>query len=138
MGVKNRNHFLVLLIICFTLFGCSMAGSKVHFTDAKMAAGVDKNLAPVNVTDTFPQGTTRVFCWFRWKDSDINTQILAKWDYVTDQIHILDYVFFVPRRNGMGSVSLSMPEGKEMPSGTYRITFMLEKHILKSLTFEIK
>ncbi len=145
MNDKTKNHLWVLFIICFAIFGGSMmaimvankAANKVHFTDVRVAAAVDENMAPVNVT-TFPQGTTKVFCWFQWQDSEVNTQIVAKWDYVTDQIHILDYTFSIPRRSGMGSISLSMPEGKVMPSGEYLVTLMLEKQTLKSLTFEIQ
>ncbi len=145
MNIKTGNYIWVFFIICFAVFGCSMvaimvankAANKVHFTDVRIATAVDANVAPVNVT-SFPQGTIKVFCWFQWQDSEVNTPIVAKWDYVTDQIHILDYTFSIPRRSGMGSISLSMPEGKVMPSGEYQLTLMLGKQTLKSLTFEIK
>jgi len=114
------------------------AANRVHFTDVKIARAVDENMAPINVTNTFPKGTIKVFCWFKWQDSKVNTQIVVKWDYVTDQIHIIDNTFSIPRRSGMGSVSLIMPKGKVMPSGTYQVTLMQEKLALKSLAFEIQ
>ncbi|MDO8675226.1 MAG: hypothetical protein Q7K71_03810 [Candidatus Omnitrophota bacterium] len=138
MNNKNKNRIWAVFIICFALLGCSKMDSKVHITDIKIATAVDENIVPVKVTNIFPKGTTGVFCWFKWQDSEINTPIVAKWDYETDNIHVLDYTFSIPRRNGRGSVSLSMPEGKPMPSGSYRITLALGKQDLKSLTFEIQ
>ncbi len=167
MTDKTKNYLWVLfIIICFAIFGYLMitlmvtnkvnspdggmptaadenttafqAPTQVHFTNAKIATAVDENMLPVKVTNIFPAGTTQVFCWFQWQDSDVNTQIVAKWEYVTDRIHILDYAFSIPRRKGMGSISLSMPEGKTLPSGEYRINLTKEDQTLKSLLFKIK
>jgi len=99
---------------------------------------VDENLMPVKIMDVFPKGTSKVSCWIQWRDAKINTQILAKWHYVTDDIPILDYVFTIPKKEGMGSVTLTMPDGKNLPSGQYRVEIVLGKRVLKSLAFRIE
>ncbi len=138
MNNKNVSSILLLSLIPFLFLGCSTKSNKVHITDIKIATAIDENITPVKVTNIFPKDTSKVFCWFQWKDSEVNTQIVARWDYVTDTIHILDYAFSIPRRNGIGSVSLSMPEGKTIPPGLYQITLMLGNQTLKSLTFQIE
>lgn len=139
MSIKKFRLVLPLLFIILALSACSeLSAGKIHITDAKIAAGVDEKLMPVRVTDVFPKGTRTVFCWFKWKDAEINTPIIAKWYFVTDDIHVLDYTFKITRKEGAGNVSLSMPEGKLLPSGSYRLDLMLGGRKLKSRTFEVK
>ena len=126
-----------MVVICLSLAGCSLMEDKVHIIDIKTATSVDSNLAPVQVTETFPEGTTKVFCWFKWKDSPTGTQLTAKWDYVSEKIHVMDYSFSIPRRNGMGGVLLTMPKGKTLPTGSYRITLWDGKQSVKSVPFEV-
>ncbi|MFA4981861.1 MAG: hypothetical protein WC592_05260 [Candidatus Omnitrophota bacterium] len=103
----------------------------------KTAMGVDDKYMPVNPMNVFPDGTTRIFCWFSWKDARKDVKILARWRYVTDDISILDYTFAIPRKEGSGSVSLAMPEGKTLPPGLYRVTLNAGHRELKSLEFNI-
>lgn len=137
---KRKIRIIVsLFFILFTLSACINGSGKIRIRDAKIATGVDENLLmPVKVTDSFPKGTSQVFCWFQWKDAKVDTEILAKWHYVTDDIRILDYTFKIPRKEGSGSISLSMPEGKILPSGSYRLDLTTGKNILKSLSFKIQ
>jgi len=119
--------------------GCSLfAPEKIALTDAKIVTTVDEKLMPVKVTDTFPRGTQKVSCWFAWKNAKINTQLVARWHFTTDDIHILDYDFNIPKKEGAGSVMLSMPDDKILPSGQYRIDLSLGKKVLKRLTFRIE
>ncbi|MFH1441691.1 MAG: hypothetical protein ABIH18_06625 [Candidatus Omnitrophota bacterium] len=130
---------ILFLFITLVLFGCSLEKKpKLEITNAKIAAGIDEKLMPVKITDIFPQGTEKVYCWFEWKNAKINTPIAAKWYYVTDNIHILDYTFTIPRKKGTGSVSLSMPEGKTLPAGEYKLDLNKDKFTLKTLTFTIQ
>ena len=129
---------LVLSAAIFALPGCSFLNRDVTITDAKIATSVDENLMPVNVTDVFPKGATKISCWFQWRDAKINTQVMAKWHYVTDDVHILDYNFNIPKKSGNGSVILSMPEGKTLPSGSYKVGLYLGKALLKSLNFRVE
>ena len=123
----------------FILSACAFSpGGDINITDAKTATAVDEKLMPVHITSIFPKETTKVVCWFQWKDADINTQILAKWHYVTDDIHILDYLFSIPKKTGSGSVALSVPEGKTLPAGQYKIGLVVGKRALRSLTFTIE
>ena len=134
----SRNDVLIssmLLIAIVALFGCDIAKSPMHLVDAKIATAVDENLMPLKITDTFPKGTSKVSCWIKWKDTKINTELVASWHYVTDDMHILDYSFIIPKKEGMADIGVSMPN---LPSGEYKVDLMLGKRVLKSLTFRIE
>ncbi|MDD5428712.1 MAG: hypothetical protein PHI58_05710 [Candidatus Omnitrophica bacterium] len=131
----------VILAVMLTISAsaCSLSGNRsINITDAKIVTAVDEKLMPVQVMDKFQKGTTKVVCWFQWKDAKVNTQVIAKWHYVTDDIHILDYTFSIPKKTGSGSVTLSAPEGKTLPAGEYKIELTAEKHSLRSLKFTIE
>jgi len=125
----------VFLFVTLVLTGC--IDSPITMTDAKIATGIDEKLMPTEVKDIFPSGTKTIFCWFQWKDGKVDTKITATWYFVTDDIRILDYKFAIPRKEGWGSVSLSMPEGKTLPVGSYKVDLLLNTHKLKSLTFKV-
>lgn len=130
---------ILALIVALSLGGCSMMeSSKVRLVDAKMAQGVDEYFMPVDVTDSFPVGTERVTCWIKWKDSKINTEIIARWHYLTDDVHIVDYPFNIPKREGSGGITITMPGGKKFPAGSYKVDLLLDKRPLKSLTFRVE
>lgn len=134
----RKGIILILFAFILSLPACSLLKRDITITDAKIVAGVDEKLMPVKVTDVFPRGTSKVSCWFRWRDAKINTQILAKWHYVTDDVHILDYNFNIPKKDGMGSVMLSMPEGKTLPQGSYQVELFLGKRLIISLAFKVE
>jgi len=107
--------------------------------EAKIVTGVDKQLTPLKVTNFFPKNTSKVSAWISWRNAKINTQILVKWYYVTDDVPIYDYNLNIPKREGIANVVLSMPEGKILPSGTYKVTILLgKKRLTKPLTFVIE
>lgn len=135
--LKQALIFIILLSV-FVLPGCGLLGRDITITDAKIVTGVGENLMPLKIVDVFAKGTSNVSCWFQWRNAKINTQLLAKWHYVTDDVHILDYNFNIPKKDGMGSVVLSMPEGKTLPSGSYKVGLYLGKTLLKSLNFTIE
>ncbi|MFH1190194.1 MAG: hypothetical protein V1682_05825 [Candidatus Omnitrophota bacterium] len=137
----RRNSAVIVSIFLTTAFvvsGCGIGKSAIHLVDAKIATAVDENLMPVKVTDIFPKGTDKVSCWIKWNDTQINTQLVASWHYITDDIHVLDYSFIIPKKEGMGSVVLAMPNGKNLPSGEYKVDLILGNRVLKSLTFRIE
>jgi hypothetical protein len=104
-----------------------------------MVTGVDKEMAPLKVTNFFPKNTSKVSAWISWRNAKINTQLLVKWYYVTDDVPIYDYNLNIPKRDGIANVVLSMPEGKVLPSGLYKVTILLgKKQLAKPLTFEIQ
>ena len=141
MTVKN---FLIvalsaLFIFSFALSGCDIFSSgKLKITDIKMASAINEKLAPVHPTGSFPNGTSRVYCWFGWRNAAANTQLMAKWYYISENINILNYPFNIPNRDGSGSVLLAMPEGQTLPSGSYKIDLIIYNHIIKSCEFKIK
>jgi len=129
---------VILFAAIFTLPGCSLLNRDITLTNAKIVTGVDENLMPVKAMNIFPKGTTKVSCWFQWRNAKLNTQVVAKWHYVTDDVHILDYNFNIPKKDGNGSVILSMPEGKVLPGGSYKVGLYLGKSLLKSLDFSVE
>ena len=109
-----------------------------RIVNSSMASGVTDKFTPVNVTDVFPEKTRTVFCWFEWKNAKVGMEIVAKWEYLTDEIHILDYAFKIPRKKGSGSVSLTMPEGKTLPSGDYEVSLNQSNRLCKRLQFKVE
>ena len=103
-----------------------------------MAYGIDEKYNPINATQQFPNGTSKVFCWFQWKDATINTPVTAKWVYVTGDIPVLNYTLSVPRKEGSGGIALAMPQGKTLPAGSYKVTLESDKKAsLKSVQFTV-
>lgn len=129
---------LLFAAIC-VLSSCSFIGpTEIRITDAKTVTGVDEKLMPVHITNAFPGGTSKVVCWFQWKEAKVNVEVTAKWHYVTDDIHILDYPFRIPKKTGAGSVALSAPEGKSLPGGLYKVELAIGNRVLKSVNFTIE
>ena len=136
----RRNIILVSIFILPTLFVYNL-NKHVDITiqEAKIVTGVDKELKPLKVTNFFPKNTSKVSAWISWQDAKINSQISVKWYYATDDVPIYDYNLNIPKREGIANVVLSMPEGKTLPSGTYKVTILLgKKHLTKPLVFEIE
>ena len=139
--MRNNKIIIFLIVVAVGVLVSSaywLIDRNAIITDARIAAAIDEKLMPIKVTDTFPPGTSKVYCWIKWQDAKINTQIVAKWHYITDDIPINEYVFVIPKRNGTGSVSLSMPAGKMLPSGLYKVSLLSGRRVLKSLTFTIE
>jgi hypothetical protein len=134
----RKGMLLILLTAFFAVSGCSIFDKEIKITDAKIVTGVDEKLMPVKILDVFPKDTSSVSCWFQWRDAKISAMIVAKWHYVTDDVHILDYNFTIPKKEGMGSVMLSMPEGKVLPSGSYKVELFSGKRLIKSLAFKVQ
>lgn len=138
LTITNKGLALVFAVI-FSLAGCSLLQSgRFEILDAKTTTAIDENLEPVIITDSFPDGTTKVFCWMRWQNAKINTQIMTKWHFVTDDVHIVDHPFIITKKDGSGSVELAMSEGKVLPPGLYKIDILLGKRILRTLNFKIE
>jgi hypothetical protein len=131
---------LILTVAAFAAIpACSvMEAPKVRLLDAKMASAVDANFMPVGVTGSFPASTERVTCWIKWKDARVNTEIVAKWHYLTDDVHIVDYPFNIPKREGSGGITINMPGGKKFPAGSYKVDLSLEGRLLKTLEFRVE
>lgn len=129
---------VTILALLFQLTSCAKREQgSIHILSVKMAKGINEKYMPVDTTNIFPEGTMKVYCWFSWRDAEKNMEILAKWHYLTDDIPIVEYAFAIPRREGVGSVSLSMPEGKVLPPGLYRIELKYGTRTLKSVTFKV-
>ncbi len=129
----------ILLIASLAISGCQASSyGKFRITEIKMAPAINEDLMPLKPMDSFPGGTSRVFCWFKWENAEVSSRIIAKWYYTSENINILNYPLNIPRRDGSGSVLLSMPEGKTLPSGSYRIDLVINNHTLKSREFKIE
>jgi hypothetical protein len=136
----NTVHKISILAFSFlfilALSACNMQ-SGIYIIDAKTATGIDEKLMPIKALGNFPKDTSKVFCWFQWKNSQPDTEIMASWHFVTDDVHILDYSFAIPRKDGVGSVSLAMPENKNLPPGLYRVQLKTKQQLLKSVGFTV-
>ena len=138
MKLQRFKILIVIFLAAGMLDGCcNLSAGKFALVDAKVAMGIDDKFMPVEVTDSFPANASKVYCWFQWKDAPKDTKILAHWHYVTEDISILDYTFVIPKKNGVGSVSLEMPQGKTLPSGTYRVDLFLKNQKVKSVAFKV-
>ncbi|MEI7751994.1 MAG: hypothetical protein WCJ71_07890 [Candidatus Omnitrophota bacterium] len=148
MKIEISNRLLVLWLILIALaIGTFFVYTKkeqkveavgIHITDAKMTTGLDEQLMPLQVTDVFPRTTKLVYCWFSWADATPKMGLKASWNYTIDDIRILLYDVQIPRRAGSGGISLTMPDGKVFPVGAYRLDFIANGKILRSLTFKVK
>ena len=138
MNNKNIRIILVATLLTVSLAACSLLPPKIRLLEAKMATAVDQNLIPVKVTDSFPRDSSKACCWIKWRDARINTQILASWHYLTDDIHILDYSFNIPKKDGSGGIALTMPDGRSLPSGSYKVDLFCGKSLLRSLRFTVE
>ena len=136
-----RLKIIILLFsvtVIFTLSTYLIQPSKdFRIIGTSTAKEVNEKLKPVGITNAFPPETSTIYCWFEWAGAKPNTSIMTSWYYVTEDIHILDYTFDIPRKSGSGSVSLSMPQGKELPAGAYRVDLRKKNRILRSLNFRI-
>ena len=133
-GCKFRHILTVLFALCIigVSASCNLINRDITIVDARTAVDLDEKMMPVKITDAFPPSTTKVACWINWKNAKINTQLVANWHYVTDDIHILDHIFTIPRKNGTGGVILSMPDGKNFPAGLYKVTLLVIDPALQS------
>jgi hypothetical protein len=142
-GVKMRTKTMIILasfLILLTLFLYNLnRHADIVIRNAIIVTGVDKQMTPLKVTNFFPKNTSKVCAWINWRNARINTQVLVKWHYVTDDVPIYDYSLNIPKREGIANVVLAMPAGKTLPSGTYKVTILSGKKLLrKPLTFEIE
>ena len=140
MRYRKTIIILVVLVTLALLWILNLNRQRgIIIQEAKMVTGVDKQLMPLKVTNFFPKNTSKVSAWISWRNAKINTQLLVKWYYVTDDVPIYDYNLNIPKREGIANVVLSMPEGKVLPSGLYKVTILSgKKQLTKPLTFEIQ
>lgn len=138
--MKSTSFKILIIIFLLASFfgsGCNSKPDKFVLVDARVATGIDDKFMPTNVTNKLPAGTAKVYCWFQWRDAPKDTKILAHWHYASEDVSILDYTFIIPKKNGVGSVSLEMPQGKTLPIGTYRVDLLLQNKRIKSVAFSV-
>ena len=129
---------VISLAIAISLAACAQWDAKIRLIDAKITTELDKDLMPVRIMQNFPANTSKVSCWIQWRDARINTQLFARWHYITDDIHIIDHTLNIPKKDGTGGVTLSMPEGSRLPSGQYKVDIMIGRRVLKTLRFKVE
>lgn len=105
--------------------------------DAKMTLKSDENRNPTQPLRQFPAGTEKVSCSFRWENAEPRLKVKAHWYYVTEDIHILDASFKLTRRSERGVTSLTMPKGKPLPAGNYRLDFEVHHKVICSVAFSV-
>lgn len=141
INLSLRDMLIIIGIISLILlipFIYSRINVGINIVDMKMATALDDQLMPVNIAETFPRNTMQVYCWVEWRNAKSNIEISAKWQYLTDEILITNYPFYISRKNGSGGISLAMPQGKTFPVGSYRVDLMRGNRKIKSITFKVK
>ena len=83
--LKKLYPVLILLSCFYAISVYKAEAADINITDIKMAAAVDENLMAIQPMDAFPKATLKVFCWFKWQDAKLNTQITARWHYITER-----------------------------------------------------
>ncbi len=112
-------------------------GPVFRLVDVKMAMGADENRNPVDVTNEFPAGTEKIYAAFTWENAESNLQVVARWYYTSEDIHILDSSFTLTRRSEKGVTTLTMPKGKPLPPGDYRLDFEIKGKKANSVEFKV-
>lgn len=142
MHNKIITIILIAIILALSLFWILSLSQQrnIIIQEAKMVTGVDKDMTPLKVTDSFPKNTPKVSTWISWKNAKINSQLLVRWYYVTDDVPIYDYNLNIPKKDGVANVIISMPEGKNLPSGLYKVSIFAtgKKRPIKILSFKIE
>ena len=137
--MKNLLGINIFLVTALCLVGASAFAEDhpIQIVDMKTALNVDDAFQPVDPTNKFAANTSKVFCWFQWKNGQVNSPINAHWTYLTEKIDVLDYKVTIPRHEGAGGVALAMPEGKTLPPGEYEVRLENGKASLKSIKFKV-
>ncbi len=141
----SMKRLLNLYLLVWVLLSCVLTSAgyaenaSIQIVEMKTAQNIDEKYRPVNPASSFSADTSKVYCWFKWKDGQTNTPISAQWTYLTENIPVLDYKIVIPRREGAGGVALSMPEDKKLPAGEYEVTLKTDAGTaLKSLKFKVE
>ena len=137
-----RKNFAALLILSSLAFALphaeSGSGEPFEITEAVMCADFNKeSRKPIAVTSEFPKGTKVVHSWFSWKNAAPGLKFIARWHFVSGNIHILDLPVTLTRHMDHGIVSLEMPKGKTFPAGSYRLDFEYEGRTVKTISFTV-
>ena len=130
--------FACLSLLLFQIgTGPAAAAPPFEITAAKMCKQVGPNRNPIGITDSFPPGTRAVHAWFSWKNGEPGFKVVAKWNYASENLRVLDYPFALTRVADHGVVSLRMPPGKSLPTGSYRLDFEVNGKVVKSVMFKV-
>lgn len=130
---------VAVIVLGLVAGGAALASAPtVKITDIKMTHNIDEKFMPVQPSKQFPVGTTKLFCWFEWKNAEVGDALSARWAYLTDKIMILEHQVSIPRAEGRGGIALAMPGEKNFPAGLYevRLENSAKKH-LKTIKFRI-
>ena len=106
-------------------------GPVFRLVDVKMAMGADENRNPVDVTNEFPAGTEKIYAAFTWENAESNLQVVARWYYTSEDIHILDSSFTLTRRSEKGVTTLTMQKANRF---LLEITALISKSKAKKPT----
>jgi hypothetical protein len=110
----------------------------IRIAQMRMAAGIDERYEPVGATEVFAAKTAKVYCWFRWEDAPPDTTLQARWTYLPKKIKIFEYPVSIPRPAGSGGIAMTMPKGRFLPPGAYRIELWdRHHHLVESLQFSV-
>lgn len=128
---------MLILGLIFLTSISSAEDSGIRILDMKTAQGISEKYEPIKPSNTFPKGTSKVFCWFAWKDNEKKSPVTAKWTYLTDDIPVLSYSVPISRVSGSAGTSFAMPAGKTLPPGEYEVELQVDQKTLRSTRFTV-
>lgn len=139
-GVGKRRVLTGLCVAVLVVSAAVMvlpAPTPFEITEAVVCREVDRERGPVGSASEFPMGTGSVACWFSWKRAPRNLPLQGRWYYVTGDRPILDVPVILTRDSGQGQFLLRMPPGNVLPSGSYRIRFLVNEKVVKTVPFAV-
>ena len=126
-----------ILALLLVIYIPSAQAAGFHIIDAKTCRSVDKNRDPLEIISEFPAGTETVYCWFSWENALPGSTLKALWYFETQKTHILDYPMKLSVAAEHGACSLHMPEGHPFLPGNYRLNFVMDGKIVRSVNFKV-
>jgi len=119
------------------------APSTATLSDVTMCTSLDLSTnKPLDKTDIFPNDVSIIFCSFKVSNADFNTNIKARWTYISGEVDSLKgKVIYEPSTKVEGrqyiSFSIGMPPGKQLPIGQYSVTLSVEGKEQANVPFSV-
>ncbi len=117
--------------------------SAATLSDATMCTSLDLlTNKPLDKIDVFPSDISTIFCSVKVNKGDFNTNIKARWTYVSGELENLKgKTIYEPAIKAEGreyiSFSIGMQPGKQLPIGQYNVTLFVENKEQVNVPFTV-
>lgn len=114
------------------------AAQTFTLTSIQLGEALSPDLSVGTPAARFKSDTARIYCSFSWAGAGAGDTLNARWHYLDENIHILNFPIPLEQASGSGATSLSMPAGKKFPSGYYRVELSCKSKPVGSAVFLIE